>query len=176
MDEWDVNEDLPCRPCCCRLICDSCEKKIGTNAACPLCRAPVAENFAEALARIRRQVDEEIPEAIHMLGAIYERGDLGVVKSTKKAANSVQRGRGTGFSRDSDSRKSNAYFFVGREALQARCGARQFARDDESRRAVLSWRWCQAGPAEGREAVSTRCGLLRRTCRKGAIQPRACSA
>ena len=175
LEDFDVNEDLQCRACCCRSICRSCENKIGSGA-CPLCRSPVAESAAEALARIRRHVDKEIPEAIHMLGALYERGDLGLVKSMKKAANSVQRGSGTCVSRDLDSRKSNAYFLVGREALQARCGARQFARDDESRPAVLSWRRCQAGPAESHEAVSCRSGQLGRTCRKGAIQPRACSA
>jgi len=85
LDEWDVNATNVSRICCCRLVCRSCEDKIGFGA-CPLCRIPCAETNAEALARLRRHVENEVPEAITQLGIAYREGRLGVVKSDKKAA------------------------------------------------------------------------------------------
>ncbi|EGB12549.1 hypothetical protein AURANDRAFT_35793 [Aureococcus anophagefferens] len=73
------------RVCCCRTVCRSCEDKIGIGA-CPLCRVSRAESDAENLARLRRHVENEVPEAITFLGTAYRRGYFGLVKSDKKAA------------------------------------------------------------------------------------------
>jgi TPR repeat protein len=83
LEEWDVNAPGVLRVCCCRKVCRSCEDKIGN--ACPLCRVPV-EDDAEELARLRRHVENEVPEAIAFLGHVYHRGLFGLVKSEKKAA------------------------------------------------------------------------------------------
>ena len=76
--------------CCCRRVCRSCENKIGFGA-CPLCRIPCAETDAEQLARLRRHVENEVPEAIRFLGDAYRYGDFGLVKSDKKAAKIYRR-------------------------------------------------------------------------------------
>merc|ERR1711903_300841 len=85
LEEWDVNAPGVFRTCCCRMVCQSCEVKIGTDA-CPLCRLPGAETNAEQLAQLRRHVENEVPEAIAALGSAYRYGDFGLVKSDKKAA------------------------------------------------------------------------------------------
>ena len=85
MEEWDVNVTNVIRSCCCRRVCKSCSDKIGFDA-CPLCRLPCAKTHAEQLARLRRHVENEVPEAITMLGDAYQRGHYGLVKSDKKAA------------------------------------------------------------------------------------------
>jgi TPR repeat protein len=85
LEEWDVNVPGVLRVCCCRKVCQSCEKKISFGA-CPLCRVPCAEDNAEALTRLRRHVENEVPEAITCLGIAYREGRLGLVKSDKKAA------------------------------------------------------------------------------------------
>jgi tetratricopeptide (TPR) repeat protein len=90
MEEWDVNATGLFRVCCCRLVCKSCEDKIGVEA-CPLCRVPYAESDAEELARLRRHVENEVPEAIACLGDMYSHGQLGLVKSDKKAAKIYRR-------------------------------------------------------------------------------------
>jgi len=89
LEEWDVNAPGVLRICCCRKVCQSCEDKIGN--ACFLCRVPLAESFAEELARLRRHVENEVPEAISFLGWAYRRGLLGLVKSDKKAAKIYRR-------------------------------------------------------------------------------------
>ena len=89
-EDWDVNTTNVIRICCCRKICQSCQDKIGLDA-CPLCRVPPAENDAEDLARLRRHVENEVPEAIAFLGSAYRYGDLGLVKSDKKAAKIYRR-------------------------------------------------------------------------------------
>ena len=85
LEDWDVNAKSMLRICCCRLVCQSCERKIG-NGACPLCRVPCAETDAEDLARLRRHVENEVPEAISYLGWAYRDGQMFLVKSDKKAA------------------------------------------------------------------------------------------
>ncbi|EGB11514.1 hypothetical protein AURANDRAFT_20956 [Aureococcus anophagefferens] len=47
---------------------------------------PGPGSHAESLARLRRHVENEVPEAISLLGSAYRHGLLGVVKSDKKAA------------------------------------------------------------------------------------------
>ena len=84
-EDWDVNAPGVLRVCCCRMVCQSCEDKIGFDV-CPLCRKPCAESYAEALARLRRHVENEVPEAITHLGEAYSCGYFGLVKSDKKAA------------------------------------------------------------------------------------------
>jgi TPR repeat protein len=44
------------------------------------------ETRAESLARLRRHVENEVPEAITRLGSAYRHGLYGLVKSDKKAA------------------------------------------------------------------------------------------
>jgi len=85
LEEWDVNDTGVIRICCCRKVCRSCESKIGRDA-CPLCRVPCARTHAETLARLRRQVENEVPEAISFLGIAYRYGYYGLVISDKKAA------------------------------------------------------------------------------------------
>jgi TPR repeat protein len=53
---------------------------------CFLCRTPQAKSLAEDLARLRRHVENEQPEAMKHLGDCYNNGDFGLVKSSKKAA------------------------------------------------------------------------------------------
>ena len=76
--------------CCCRMVCRSCHDKIGSDA-CPFCRLPCTETDAEELARLRRHVENEVPEAISFLGDAYRTGDFGLVKSDKKAAKIYRR-------------------------------------------------------------------------------------
>ena len=93
--DWDVNDmSLLChiRPCCCRLVCSTCSDKISDDEPCPLCRTPAPRSDAEELARIRRHVENEVPEAISLLANCYERGRLGLVKNEKKAAKIYKRG------------------------------------------------------------------------------------
>ena len=85
LEEWDVNTAGVLRTCCCRKVCRSCEDKIETKA-CPLCRKPRPESAAETLARLRRHVENEVPEAISFLGEAYRNCYFGLVKSDKKAA------------------------------------------------------------------------------------------
>jgi len=85
LEEWDVNAASVLRVCCCRRVCKSCNDKIVSDA-CPLCRLPCAESEAEELARLRRHVENEVPEAISFLGEAYRLGWFGLVKSDKKAA------------------------------------------------------------------------------------------
>ena len=88
LEEWDVNAGgtgTVFLVCCCRRVCRSCENKIGFGA-CPLCRIPCAETDAEQLTRLRRHVENEVPEAIRFLGNAYRCGQYGLVKSDKKAA------------------------------------------------------------------------------------------
>jgi len=87
--DWDVNTPGVFRVCCCRKVCQSCEDKIGNE--CPLCRVPRAETQAEQLARLRRHVENEVPEAIARLGIAYHFGGLGLVKSDKKAVKIYRR-------------------------------------------------------------------------------------
>jgi TPR repeat protein len=84
LEEWDVNAKNVFLVCCCRRVCRSCSRKIGTGA-CPLCRLPLGSD-AEQLVRLRRHVENEVPEAIACLGTAYCIGQYGLVKSDKKAA------------------------------------------------------------------------------------------
>jgi len=90
LEEWDVNAPGVLRLCCCRLVCRSCQEKIDYDA-CPLCRVPCAKSNAEQLARLRRHVENEVPEAIRFLAIAYRRGHFGLVKSDKKAAKIYRR-------------------------------------------------------------------------------------
>ena len=85
LEEWDVNAGNVFRVCCCRMVCKSCEDKIGFGA-CPLCRVPHPETDAEQLAQLRRHVENEVPEALAFLGDAYYSGRMGLVESAKKAA------------------------------------------------------------------------------------------
>ena len=101
LEEWDVNVNPCYLTCCCRRIClscakktilscDSCSDETGGNL-CPLCRTPRAKTDAEDLARIRRHVEDELPEAITSLAHAYRDSDYGLVKSAKKAAKLYKR-------------------------------------------------------------------------------------
>ena len=93
-EDWDVNAPDSFLPCCCRKICQSCRDKIGSDVcpdACPLCRLPHAKSEAEGLARLRRHVENEVPEALTYLGDAYRGGWYGLVKSDKKAVKIYKR-------------------------------------------------------------------------------------
>ena len=84
-----MNAPRALRICCCRRVCRSCEDKVGDE--CPLCRVPLAKSDAEAIARLRRHVENEVPEAIACLGDVYREGAYGHVASAKKAAKLYKR-------------------------------------------------------------------------------------
>ena len=90
MEDWDVNETPALATCCCRKLCNSCAAK-ALGKLCPLCRVPCATNNAEWLARLRRHVENEVPEAIHTLGLQYMHGRCGLGKNTRKAAKIFKR-------------------------------------------------------------------------------------
>jgi hypothetical protein len=92
LEDWDVNATRVICVCCCRTVCRSCKDKIGSDA-CPLCRLPSARDNAEELARLRRHVENEVPEAIVFLGDLYRNGhrDFGILQSDKKAAKIFKR-------------------------------------------------------------------------------------
>ena len=58
---------------------------------CPLCRLPPAIGDAEILARHRRHVDMDVPEALTSLGLYYRDGQYGLVKSATKAVKLFER-------------------------------------------------------------------------------------
>jgi hypothetical protein len=92
LGEWDVNGSDVFLTCCARLICRSCEDR-NDERTCALCRAPVAKNDAEGLARLRRHVENEVPEAIHHLGQMYVYGvNENLPQSYKKAKKLYKRG------------------------------------------------------------------------------------
>ena len=90
MEEWDVNELTAIQICCCRRICDSCDDKIN-GKTCPLCRSPFLETSTNALAVLRRHVENDLPEAINYLANCYRDGNLDVVTSSKKAVKIYRR-------------------------------------------------------------------------------------
>jgi len=92
LEEWDINDSKVLLSCCCRIICGSCHDKTR-GKQCTLCRTPAPKTHAEQLARLRRHVENEVPEAMKHLGDIYREGSssYGVVKSAKKAAKLYKR-------------------------------------------------------------------------------------
>ena len=92
LEEWDVNAIDHLRPCCCRTVCESCERKLSIDDPCPLCRAPYPKTFAAHVALMRRHVEDGLPEAFGHLGDAYRAGELGLVKSEKKASKLFKRG------------------------------------------------------------------------------------
>ena len=85
-----MNDYPMIRPCCCRTICKPCAHKTMEDP-CPFCRAPPPEDDAEVLAHLRRHVVNEVPEAIRQLAIGYQHGQLGLVKSSKKAVRLFKR-------------------------------------------------------------------------------------
>ena len=92
-EDWDVNKDPLLLYCCCWMVCRSCAKPImKERMPCPVCRVPYPESHAECLARLRRHVENEVPEAINELGNSYRDGQLGLPRdSYKKAAKLFKR-------------------------------------------------------------------------------------
>jgi len=91
LDEWDVNIPSALLVCCCRSLCQSCSKK-SEKGACPLCREPVVVSNEEQLARLRRHVENDVPEAVLGLGHLYrEGGQYGIVRNEKKAVKIFKR-------------------------------------------------------------------------------------
>ena len=90
LEDWDVNQQMAIFTCCFRMICTSCADKVGFTA-CPFCATPVSKTHKEELAEVRRHVEDELPEAIVYLGNAYRDGEIGLVKSMKKAAKLYKR-------------------------------------------------------------------------------------
>ena len=86
LEDWDVNGTRSLLTCCCRRICNSCDAQCKSQPVCPLCGEARPKNDKEVLDQIRRQVDNDIPEAMYYLGGSYFHGNLGLAKSPKKAA------------------------------------------------------------------------------------------
>jgi TPR repeat protein len=90
LEEWDVNASGDTfLICCCSRICKSCSEKTVGNQ-CSVCRAPAPKSGAEDLALLRRHVENDVPEAMTLLGDFYRMG-TGGVKSTKKAVKIYKR-------------------------------------------------------------------------------------
>jgi hypothetical protein len=90
-EDWDINEPPLFRPCCCRHICKSCEDKLPLADPCPLCRTPAPRDDAEQLARLRRHVENNDPQAMVSLALAYFNGEIGLAKSAKKSAKIYKR-------------------------------------------------------------------------------------
>jgi hypothetical protein len=73
------------------MICESCAERVQSAPACFLCRLSRPESKQEQLARLRRHVENEVPEAIKVLGDLYRHGD-NVAMNKKKAAKIYRRG------------------------------------------------------------------------------------
>ena len=107
-EDWDVNVMNPILACCARHICRSCHAKLHGDP-CALCRMPWATSSAENLARLRRHVENEVPEAIRELGLLYTCGCGGIIiKNRKKAAKLFKRAAELGDA-ESMSRLGDAY-------------------------------------------------------------------
>jgi TPR repeat protein len=92
LENWDMNELDTVLVCCCKEVCVSCaEKLVSAGLPCPLCRTPRPESHDQALAMLRRHVENDNPVAISHLGNCYAKGHLGLVPSHKKAARLSQR-------------------------------------------------------------------------------------
>ena len=91
--DWDVNQSHSLQTCCCRIICPECGDRLrASGVPCPLCQEPSAKSDEEEVARLRRHVENGIPEAMDTLGSKYYRvGDCGLKKSAKKAARLYER-------------------------------------------------------------------------------------
>ena len=90
LEDWDVNEPTALQLCCCQKVCVSCAHKTF-GKPCPLCRVPYPRSNAEALARVRRHVENDVPEAMTYLGNAYRDGQIGLVISMKKATRLYKR-------------------------------------------------------------------------------------
>jgi TPR repeat protein len=90
MEDWDVNFSPALKNCCCRSICQSCAVKLQ-HQPCALCRSPAPKSLAEIQARLRRHVENEVPEAITHFAAAHLNGKYGIKKSSKKAAKLYKR-------------------------------------------------------------------------------------
>jgi TPR repeat protein len=95
-DDWDVNVPSVFIPCCARTICASCSFK-NRNKPCLLCRAPIAEDDADFIAKVRCHVENDLPEAMVVLADAYawdpgmQGQSWGLVQSKKKAAELYKR-------------------------------------------------------------------------------------
>jgi hypothetical protein len=76
--------------CCCKRVCSTCHDKFRFKT-CPLCRTPPPKSAAEDLARLRRHVENDVPEAMLVLGMAYEQEDFGLKRSDKKAVKLYKR-------------------------------------------------------------------------------------
>lgn len=86
----DVNVKDSMLVCCVRDVCAPCGRRVK-SLPCPLCRAPFPKSPDDALATLRKHVEAGNPAALSHLGYCYERGELGLVPSAKKAARLYQR-------------------------------------------------------------------------------------
>ena len=91
-----VDREIVMFSCCCQKVCRPCCNKIpfesgSSSQSCPFCRVLTTQSHREELARIRRHVENAVPEAITQLGSAYRAGSYGLVKSSKKAAKLYKR-------------------------------------------------------------------------------------
>ena len=92
LEDWDVN--IPQGEttfCCCQRVCDSCADKIA-GKSCPLCHMPAPKTRQEHVARLRRHVENDVPEAVNVMGCGYRFGVNGFPQNHKKAAKIFKRG------------------------------------------------------------------------------------
>ena len=95
LDAWDVNaEGFATYTCCMRAVCVSCfsDKKRSFDVdSCPLCLTPKAKSDEERLARLWRHVENDIPEALHLLAHAYFNGTDGMEKSYDQGVRMLER-------------------------------------------------------------------------------------
>ena len=90
--DLNVNDTRGIRMCCYKRVCEACDRKYGgADVVCSLCRRRSPQSNEEALASVRRQVDNENLMAICAFASFYENGKYGLVKSHKKAAKLYER-------------------------------------------------------------------------------------
>jgi len=90
LEDWDVNVAPDLLICCCRHVCKSCFVK-AVRMPCPFCRTQPAKSDAESLVRLRRHVENEVPEAIAALGVAYRDRFYGLAKNLRKSAKILKR-------------------------------------------------------------------------------------
>ena len=73
--------------CCMKRVCNGCDYAAQKRGmfGCPFCRAPYADNDADALAMIQERAVKKDPDAIYNLGIKYYHGELGLQKDMRKA-------------------------------------------------------------------------------------------
>ena len=88
--QFGLNQHSTFRSCCMKKVCDGCvlaTKQRGLGDDCPFCRTPAQDpdDYASAIAMIRKRVDAGDADAMYYLGLQYFEGRLGLDKDVERA-------------------------------------------------------------------------------------------